>query len=239
MNPKISIDKSITYSLIDEYYEILDNCIDKSLVIDIELPVRFESRSLGIEAIIYQLVITWSRAFREGNIIINLDIKKNPDVTNLYENEILFTIITYSWNRHKILDNKHEIIPRESLKSINADINLKMLKAEILKGNKLLLTSFDHLPKNRGVLPCFEPNGVYIDNEFQLAENLQNSLMKIVNFSNTTKSIYRKLGMNVINIIYELMKNTNEWAKTDENSVPLDPNVRGLYMQFFKKTRKK
>ncbi len=35
------------------------------------------------------------------------------------------------------------------------------------------------------------------------------------------------------------MKNTCEWAKNDENGGSYDPNIRGLLMKFYKKTRTK
>ncbi|PQA59850.1 hypothetical protein [Siphonobacter curvatus] len=236
MNPKIVINKNISYKDVDYCYEVLYNCIAKSITVDFELPSKFESKNIGMEIIILQLSITWSRSFKDGNLLINL-YNNITSINNIYDNEILFPIITYAWNRHNILDNTGKYDLKGYLRVPNKEIHDKMLKALPLKGQKLLLTSFDHLPKKRGILPCFEPNGEYIENEQYLLENLHKSLYNIINLSTITKHNYSKVSMPIVNIIYELMKNTYEWAKTDENSIPLDPNIRGLYIQFIRKDR--
>ena len=114
-----------------------------------------------------------------------------------------------------------------------------MLAVEALKGWKLLLTNFDHLAEDRGILPCFEINGSFIQNEAKLANSLKNGLKQVLSFSQNAEKIYDFYKDELIGITYELMKNTFEWGKDDEDRVPLDPNIRGLLIRFYKKTRVK
>jgi hypothetical protein len=41
----------------------------------------------------------------------------------------------------------------------------------------------------------------------------------------------------IIAIIYELMKNTDDWGKTDAFNKPLNPNTRGLFLKLHRRTR--
>jgi hypothetical protein len=41
----------------------------------------------------------------------------------------------------------------------------------------------------------------------------------------------------IIASIYELIKNTDDWGRTDEYNKPLNPNSRGLYLKLHRRTR--
>ena len=49
--------------------------------------------------------------------------------------------------------------------------------------------------------------------------------------------MFLKEKKSLVSIIFELMKNTYEWARDNENRIPLDPNVRGVHVKLVKKRR--
>lgn len=131
---------------------------------------------------------------------------------------------------------------RSYLKDPNSKVFERMLKIDqidgSLKGSKILLTEFDHLPEEKGILPCFEVNGKFIGSHKSLQNNLKTGLEKVLSYSSELKLNFDEIRANSIKIVFELMKNTWEWAREDTNNVALEPNIRGTLIRFFKKKRR-
>ncbi|MHA8100570.1 hypothetical protein PQG46_01920 [Aquirufa nivalisilvae] len=234
----IKIDKNIKLEDVESCYNELHGYIDKQLSVDLSLPKILEHNYFGLIPSLYQFAVTWVRYSNSGKLLLDIDNINETDLDKLYENELLFPLISLVWNKNEVYTKDGLTNLRTILRPKNVEMFEKMKKVKSLKGSKLLLTTFDHLPEDRGVLPCFEINHEFIKNEFVLTSNLRPSLTEILNFSIETKSNYELIGKHLMGIVYELMKNTYEWAREDESRVPLDPSVRGLLIRFFKKRRK-
>lgn len=241
---QIVIDKKIKLDEIDDLYDKLDSHVKSGVFVDLHLPKELENNYWGLIPSLYQFSITWARSEFSSKLVLDIenlgepDDKENEEFINLYENELLFPIVSLVWNKNEIV-NKQGINLRKYLKPWNTQFFDRMLKAKPMKkGPKLLLTSFDHLPKDKGLLPCFETYNEFIKDEYILEANITPSLNTVFMYSSEAKKRFEYVKKPILGIIYELMKNTYEWAKDDENHVPLNPNIRGLYMKFFKKTRK-
>ena len=236
---KIKIEKNVKLEDLDKLYQNLNSHIKADVSVDLVLPKEIESNYVGLVPALYQFIITWIRYKKSGKLLLDIDKVNETALDKLYENELIFPIISLLWNKCEIYNSTGKINLRSFLKPKNVAYFDKMKSVEAQKGWKLLLTNFDHLPEDRGILPCFELNGLFNTNETQLSNSLKNGVKQVLGFSQDAEKTYNLEKDHLIGIIYELMKNTYEWGKDDENRVPLDPSIRGLLIKFYKKTRTK
>lgn len=236
-NVQIKIDKSIRLEDIDSCYEELYNYIKKNIVVDLLIPRELNNYYLGLVPTLYQFAITWIRYDRSGKLMLDIEDPVETDFEKIYENELLFPLISLAWNKNEVFNRSGTINLRSYLRPKNIDLFSKMRAVKPLKGRKLLLTNFDHLPQDRGLLPCFEINHEFIKNESILNDSLTPGISEVLNYSKEVELQYSTVAKHLIGIVYELMKNTYEWAKDDSNQVQLDPNMRGVLIKFYKKKR--
>lgn len=236
---KIQISKNISLEDIESIYQELYRYIKNDVTVDLLLPKELDNNYVGLVPALYQYVITWVRYSKSGKLLLDVDDPEKADFEKLYENELLFPIVSLTWNKNGVFNKKGDINLRAYLKPFNTKFFDKMKSVEALKGWKILLTNFDHLTEDRGILPCFEINGTFVTNETKLSNSLNPALKNVLSFSRDAENSYNQIKKHLIGITYELMKNTFEWAKEDESKVSLDPNIRGLLIRFYKKTRNK
>lgn len=230
---EIVIKKDIQLKDLDTYYKKLYSHIDKDIPVDLVLPSELENYYFGLIPSLYQFAVTWMRYKKSGKLRINVKNPTEEDLARLHENELLFPIISLVWNKNGVYDSQGKNNLRLSLKPFNTIVYDKMVRVDILKGKKLVLVNFDHLPPEKGLLPCFERDGVYNDDEPTLHKTLKNAMEIVVSQSLVTKNEYKNIGPTLISIINELMKNTFQWAKSNENNVPLNPNLRGVLIKYY------
>ena len=236
----ITIKKNIGLKEIDRLYLDLYSGIKINTVINIMLPKELTKNYLGLASSLIQFVATWTRYSNSGKLLIDIEKPTLNDIEALYAFEYVFPIISLVWNSNGVYDKTGEVSLRNDFKEMNALIFDDMKKVKAMKGEKLLLTNFDHLPKEYGILATFEKNGIYILNENDLLESLKPSILNdVLRNSRESKSIFETVQKDFIGIVYELMKNTFEWAKDDELGVSYNPNVRGILIKFNKKKRVK
>ncbi|MFV8373038.1 hypothetical protein [Flavobacterium sp. LB2P74] len=236
----ITIKKNIGLKEIDRLYLDLYSGIKINTVINIMLPKELTKNYLGLASSLIQFVATWTRYSNSGKLLIDIEKPTSNDIEGLYAFEYVFPIISLVWNSNGVYDKTGEVSLRNDFKEMNALVFDDMKKVKAMKGEKLLLTNFDHLPKEYGILATFEKNGRYILNENDLLESLKPSILNdVLRNSRESKSIFETVQKDFIGIVYELMKNTFEWAKDDELGVPYNPNVRGILIKFNKKKRVK
>lgn len=236
---QIKINKSIKLDEVEQLYTQLYQHIKLYIVVDVLLPVELDNSYIGIVPTLYQFVFTWMRYEKSGKLLI--DISK-PDATNyeeLYENELIFPLVCLVWNKNEVFDKTGEINLRKYLKNYNTIYFDRMKAVTAQKNWKLLLTNFDHLSEDYGILPCFEVNGLFTANETSLSNNLKGGIQQLLSYSKDAQKSYDEIKVHLMSIVYELMKNTFEWGSKDEYNVPLDPSLRGLLVKFYKKTRRK
>ena len=237
----ITVDKNIGLTEIDNLYTDLYRAIRMNALIDVLIPKELKKNYLGITPNLIQFVATWVRYKNSGKLRIDIENPTEELVNEIYENEFIFPIVSIVWDANGVFDKSGENSLRENFKRNQNDIFLRMKRVEAYKkGEKLLLTNLDHFSSEKGILSCFEKNGEFISNENNLLESLKYTLSNdVFKYNKETRAYYEKEQLELNGIVYELMKNTFEWAKNDENGVSYDPNIRGLLMKFYKKTRTK
>ena len=233
----LKIKKNSKIEDVVRYYEQLQIAIEKEERIDLLLPFEFTNAYVGLVPSLLQFVATWIRYHDSGKLLLDVKWDQDAEIARLYENELVFPVVSMVWNSNGVYSHDGATNLRSYLKKFNEDIFSKMLKAMPLKGQKLFLTSFDHLPKDKGILPCFELNNDFVKNESLLFDNISKGLTDVLTYSAEYRAVFNSVKKDLIGIIYELYKNTYEWGKTDTNNVPFDPNVRGVYCKFFKKRK--
>lgn len=236
---QIKINKRIKLEQVEELYINLYRHIKLNVKVDLLLPSELDSSYVGLVPQLYQFVFTWMRYEKAGKLLLDISDPETSDFKELYENELIFPLVSLVWNRNDVFDKTQKVDLRRYLKTFNTVYFDRMKTVTAQKGWKLLLTNFDHLSEDRGILPCFEMNGVFVANETSLANNLRVGIQEVLAYSKDAKKSYEEIKSPLIGIVYELMKNTFEWGNKDENNVPLDPSMRGILIKFFKKTRRK
>ena len=234
---KISINKNCKLEDIDALYTLLYSYTRQNLTVDLMLPIEVKSSYVGIIPSLYQFVFTWMRYEKSGKLLIDIADPTKTDFDELYENELIFPLVSLVWNTNEIFNNSGEINLRNYLKESNVRYFNKMKAVEAQKNRKLLLTNFDHLPEERGILPCFEINRLFVADETKLSNSLSNGIQQVLIQSKNAQREFEAIKAPLMGIIYELMKNTFEWGNKDESNVPLDPNMRGLLIKFYNKGR--
>lgn len=235
---KIIINKNISLTDIDKLYIDLEKKIGGEFSVDLIIPVELNKDYLGLSSNIIQFTSTWIRSNKSGKLIIDIEWPSDKLLDNINKKEYLLPVIGLAWNNNGVYDNQGNNLRKHVRLSLN-NVFKKMLKVEALKGDKLLLTNLDHLPEDVGILPCFENDGKYVSKERDLATSLEETIINDVlrNYSQNERNLYKEVKRDLNSIIYELMKNTFEWAKTDEKNIPYDPNIRGVVVKMNKKGR--
>jgi hypothetical protein len=240
MNNLLKIKNNLSINDIEGFYDLLYSNDNK--ILDIQLPNELTNNYIGLTPSLIQFIATWIRSSKYGKLILNIEEPDNDKIRSLYDNEYIFPIISLVWNEKGIFNKSGKLNLREDLKNFQNELFLKMKKIRALKGEKLLLTNFDHLPKELGILNCFEKNGEFISNEDELFYSLRDTLNdEVLKYDNSIRKQFFDLDneLELNGIIYELMKNTFEWAKDDEYGEVLDPNIRGVLIKSIRKKREK
>jgi len=234
------IPKTLTVEKIKELYNELYR---DTKTFDLLLPNNISSYDFGISSLLIQYINTWLR-LRSGNLII----ETKDDYSDLYDvinQDYVFPCVIMAWDNGifdlKGNDIKHLIKPineeiADSMQSLE-DFPLMNKEFKQQKGFKSLLTCFDHLPKEKGYLDCFYLNNSFIPSDEYLMNSLEDTLNYVLTFNQSAREKLLPIKKDLVSIIFELMKNTHDWARTDNNSKILNPNNRGLLMKFVKKTK--
>jgi hypothetical protein len=192
------------------------------------------SADFGLIPAIIQFFATWFNNTLQGKII--LDIKNENELVEFYDSDYLFPSIVYCWSRD-IIDSKGTDL-KPLLKQHNLVKHEKMKKQTEGGGLKVLLSCFDHLSVKNGLLNAFYIDGYFIANEMQFDFAIDKSIRQVFTFNkNLLSNNLSQFHTEIIASIYELIKNTDDWGRTDEFNKPLNPNSRGLYLKLHRRTR--
>lgn len=242
----IKIDNKTNIRSLEKAYKELY----KGGVIDITISKGLTSADFGLIPAIIQFFATWFNNTKGGKIILDLKIETNftafthVELEHLsddkfgafYKFEYIFPSLVYCWSREIVDTNQLDIKPL--VKILNEKKHEKMKRQTEGGGTQTLLSCFDHLSTKKGLLSAFYIDDTFIANELQFDTALDKSLKQVLSVGrHLRKENFSLFHFDVIAIIYELMKNTDDWAKTDVNNIPLNPNTRGLYMKLHRRTR--
>jgi hypothetical protein len=226
----IRINNKTSIEAIESAYQELS----KNNSIDIVISKGLSSTDFGLIPALIQFFATWYNKTISGKII--LEIKSENELSEFYESDYLFPSLVYCWNR-EIIDNRGTDL-KPLLKLQNQTKHDKMKKQTEGGGPKVLLSCFDHLSIKNGLLSTFYTDGIFISNEmlfdYAIAKSIRQATSLNVNLRNSNLApVYE----DIVAIIYELMKNTDDWGRTDEFNKPLNPNTRGLFLKLHRRKR--
>jgi hypothetical protein len=226
----IKIDNKTNIQSLETAYKELS----KTDSIDIKISKGLSSSDFGLIPAIIQFFATWHNKTESGLIIFN--IKSDSELAEFYEYDYIFPSIVYCWSRSIVDAEGNDIKPM--LKIQNSIKHDKMKKQTEGGGPKVMLTCFDHLSIRSGLLSTFYTDGVFISNEMLFDYAIGKSIRHATSLNLSLRS--HNLGPvydDIVAIIYELIKNTDDWGRTDEYNKPLAPNVRGLFLKLHRRTR--
>lgn len=210
---------------------------------DLLLPNTITSFDFGITSLLIQYINTWLR-LRSGILIIETK-EDYSDLQDVISQDYVFPSVIMAWDKGIFDQNgnniKHLINPinKKIVEAMQSLENFPLMNKEFIqqKGYKSLLTCFDHLPKEKGYLDCFYLDNRFVPSEEYLMNSLEETLNYVLTFNQSAREKLLPLKTDLVSIIFELMKNTHDWARTDNNSKLLNPNNRGVLIKFIKKTK--
>src|SRR5690606_31890318 len=208
------------------YFQELHNYIIQNRKVNLELPKKIDKLVFPMFSEIIQLAINWIRNGIANRLVIS--ISDNPDdneLEDLYRQEFIYPIVTLCWNDISIVNTNGKKL-RPILRKSQNDFFKLMKKNLPMVGDKLLLVNADHFHEDLGILSAFESNGEFSINQSQLQDNLRSPLRSLLKSSKPSQQQFDDIYKDVSTVIYELMKNTWEWGKRDNEDVPLSPSIR-------------
>lgn len=225
---EIIIPKSITPVKLDElYYKYL---LEQTFnVVSVRIPGSINKYTFGILAELLKFIITLNSKSSIAEVILDIDKKELDD---FYDQEYSYPIVSLLWNTSIFLDKNSENIKNELRERQNAFF-FRMNSLEKMKGSKYILINTDHLSKSSGLVRLFENANGFNDDEAQIKNSVKrilNNYVLILNKNN--KSEFEEIVEDVGAIVYELVKNTYEWGKTDRDLIEIPASIRGVYFRF-------
>lgn len=226
----IKIQRSLTSKKIKALYD--DYLYEKNYSGEfrILLPKEIEKYRFGVLAELLQFLITLNNKYIVKEIKLSIDSAE--DLDKVYEQEFIYPIVSLFWNSTKFTNAKGDSI-KDELRNWQNDFFIKMNSFQRLKSNKSLLINIDHFSNSKGLVKLFENSNGFNENEEQIIHVIKKILKKNIltyNFNNLTE--FESILLDIGAIIYELIKNTFEWGKTNRDNVPINPSIRGLYLRF-------
>ena len=237
----LKIPKKLTIEEIESLYQKL---LKEEATLDLYLPYSIASRDFGISTLLIQFVNSWVRSGKQGLLIVDPP-EYNQSTQNIDIPDHFFPSIIMAWEKGVVDMDRKNLKPvlrsynEEIIKSMQSLDTTPIFKKTLVKqkGFKSLLTCFDHLPPEKGLLHCFYIDSQFIANEETLLDTLEETFDYIISYSSKTKAEFQKVKDELAGIIYELMANTHQWGRTDTNSQFLNPNIRGVLLKFVKHKR--
>jgi len=225
----IKIDNKINIQLLEQAYAALS----KNDAVDITISKGLSSADFGLIPAIIQFFATWFNKSPNGKIIF--DLKTEKELSEFYESDYLFPSIAYCWSREIIDKQGNDLKP---LLKVQNQAKHDKMKKQTEGGQKVLLSCFDHLSVKNGLLNAFYTDGIFISNELEFDFAIGKSIRQVVSLNRSLRTDnIAPIYDDIIAIIYELMKNTDDWGRTDENNKPLSPNTRGLFLKLHRRKR--
>jgi hypothetical protein len=217
----------------------------------LQVPVRPGKWWFGGEAALIQLLITWGRQHANATLVTHIGETEAP--TKQLERLVSrpFGLVAV-WMARDVTDRAgSRALKVPANRASEAEIDRmwfgRRMQPEVCQptlwagteddlespevasvGDRVFLASIDHHPRWR-VPPCYFPTGKvrYRDDFVALANSMAKKATSGRGGSPITSDVRRPLGA----ILHELFKNTHEWARTDEDGVPLLRSVRGILAQ--------
>ena len=230
----IEIKRSSNIDGIDSLYSNFFNEINELEEYKIILPKKIDNLFFSMNVSLLQFVSTVFKTGRLKTIQVKIDSNNKAEIDDVYNEEFFFPIISLLWNEVNIIDINEDNI-RPILREYQNVFFKKMKSSKSMKGEKFILANLDHFSEEKGILKLFENNGEFNSNEYSFKKSIEGIIKdEVLKYSINNQSQFEKIKDDISSIIYELMKNTFEWAKHDKSGKIINPNIRGVYFKFHK-----
>lgn len=202
--------------------------------VDLELPNEFKEETIGVLPSLIQFIATVIRDEKLNQLKTRIkDPGSKDQLVSVAKSYLWYVSACLHWLNDFNYENGESL--KADIRPVNQYINELMKNLKPL-GTSFMLSCFDHLPKNAGLLKMFyqPPNYQIVEEEmieqyvYQIIVNLGERINKAV-FSQLA-AILKPLTA----IIYELFKNTDDWATKDRLGNKVEPSVRGIYFRYYK-----
>lgn len=235
---EITIDPEVSLKDIENINLEISSRRHKSLT----LPRKLHNKDFFVVASLIQSVSSWIRNNSSGTLIIPFsteELSENSEELREFMNEeFVYTAILLGWPR--VLDANGQSATsylKRYTERTAATLNRTVDETwRPLKGHSVILPCFDHFSDRGGLLNSFyQGELIFAADAFDLSpfSSRLSKLLKSINYNVGVKSFQTDFD-NLTKIVYELILNTHEWARTDERNKKLFPNCRGVYMRVFK-----
>lgn len=240
----MKISKNISINNIEECFQSALEYSEK-----LELSREYSNKDFFDISSCLQLISTFVRNNSEYTLKLPISkipiLDKNSEEFNneldFFREEINYAATIMSWGK-AMIDLESEKLERSYINTFTPIIRREMNSIggstqRLQKGNMLFLTCFDHFADAKGLLDSFYLDGTrfYDQKEFFFSPFIErlSFFSKSFNKSIATENLKSTFD-DITKIIYELMLNTHEWARTDEHYRELSPNMRGVYIKLHK-----
>lgn len=230
MTVKIEIKRNSTIEVIDSLYDKINELDEYEII----LPKKIDNSFFTLNVNLIQFISTVFKTGKLRNIIVKINSNNKNEIEDIYDEEFFFPIISLLWNEVSIVDNNGNNM-RPVLREYQNSFFGKMKASKSMKGEKFLLLNLDHFSEEKGILKLFENNGKFNSNEYSFKKSIEDIIKNdVLKYSSNNQFQFEKIKDDISSIIYELMKNTFEWAKHDKTGRLIVPNIRGVYFKFHK-----
>lgn len=235
---KITIDAGVSLKDIENINLEISSKRHESLT----LPRKLLNKDFFVVASLIQSVSSWIRNNTNGTLIIPFGTAEmsgnSEEIREFMNEEFVYTSVLLAWPR--VLDANGQPVTQD-LKHYTGRTAASLNRAvddtwRPLKGHSVILPCFDHFSEKGGLLNSFYQGAtIFAADAFDLSpfSNRLSRLLKSINYNVGVNSFKTDFD-NLTKIVYELILNTHEWARTDERNKKLFPNCRGVYMRVFK-----
>lgn len=233
----ITIPRKVGFEDIEQIIAELDGCTEPC---NLELPRSFEYRGFGIQISLIQIIFKWMRTANPGSLVIPIAQNDPAELKQFAESFFGYIVLLTVWKNIEIVNTAGDPL-KLSFRPFTSDMAKKIEFFEELPNNKIFIPCFDHYSKTKGLSHWFYPDHDKFANVPSALDNtiyraLQ-SLGKI--YKGRFNAAVSPVEDDIEKILWELLKNTDEHAKTDYlNLITLSPNTRGMSMEILRSNRR-
>lgn len=202
--------------------------------VDLELPNEFKEETMGVLTSVIQFIVTVIREQKIHQLKTRLkDSSEKPQLEWIAKSYLWYVSACLQWLNEFNYQNGQSIWA--DIRPTNTYVNELMRNYKPI-GTSYMLTCFDHLRKNAGLLRMFYSPPEY---EISTEDKIEQYVSQII--KNLGEKINKSAFGEIIPllpsltaIIYELFRNTHDWATSDRLGNKIEPSVRGLYFRYLK-----
>jgi hypothetical protein len=202
--------------------------------VDLELPNKLQEETIGVLPSLIQFIASIVRDEKLNHLKAKIkDASHKDQLESAAKSYLWYVTSCLHWLNDFNYEDGQSL--KADIRPVNTQIH-EMMRNFVPLGNTFMLTCFDHLPKNAGLLKMFYQAPNYQIVEEQMIEQYVYQI--ILNLAaRTNKTAFGPLApilKPVTAIVYELFKNTDDWATKDRFGDKVEPSVRGVYFRYYK-----